>query len=149
MIYGYMPWLIRPFDWTKWHMRNIQSGIVWMLFKNVLTRFRTRMRIECILPDARWQRFSQELVIVLVLLLNLSLSPLPHSVTDVTLEAEAQSHHWITDTENRAHGWGFDVPVSPVSLTVPTRNFQSRFKRQILVANWKKIPASFTDKEVL
>ena len=34
-------------------------------------------------------------------------------------------------------------PVSPVSLTVPTRNFQSQFKHRILVANWKKIPRQF------
>ena len=39
-------------------------------------------------------------------------------------------------------------PVSPVSLTAPTCNFQSQFKRQILVANWKNFPASLTDKEV-
>ena len=39
-------------------------------------------------------------------------------------------------------------PVSPVSLTAPTRDFQSQFKRRILVANWKNFPASFTDKEV-
>ena len=39
-------------------------------------------------------------------------------------------------------------PVSPVSLTAPTCDFQSKFKCQILVANWKKFPTSFTDKEV-
>ena len=39
-------------------------------------------------------------------------------------------------------------PVSSVSLTAPTPDFQSRFKRRILIANWKKFPASFTDKEV-
>ena len=34
-------------------------------------------------------------------------------------------------------------PVSPVSLTAPTRDFQSQFKRRILVANWKKFPRQF------
>ena len=44
-------------------------------------------------------------------------------------------------------GWSVGTceqfPVSPVSLTAPTRDFQSQFKRQILVANWKKIPRQF------
>ena len=35
------------------------------------------------------------------------------------------------------------IPVSPVSLTAPTRDFRSRFKCQILVANWKKYPCQF------
>ena len=59
------------------------------------------MRIEGVFPDTRWQRFSQELVVVLVLLLDLSLTPLPHAVAHVALEAEAQSHHRVTDTEKK------------------------------------------------
>ena len=35
------------------------------------------------------------------------------------------------------------IPVSPVSLTAPTRDFQSQFKCRILVTNWKKIPRQF------
>jgi hypothetical protein len=60
------------------------------------------MRIEGVFPDPRGQRFSQELVVVLVLLLDLSLSPLPHPIADVALEPEAQSHHWVTNTESRS-----------------------------------------------
>jgi hypothetical protein len=59
------------------------------------------MRIEGVLSDARRQGLSQELIVVLVLLLDFPLPALPHPVTNVTLEAEAQGHHWVTNTAKR------------------------------------------------
>ena len=46
---------------------------------------------------SRWQGFPEELVVVLVDFLNFFLTPATHSVTDVSLEAEAERHHGIPD----------------------------------------------------
>ena len=72
-----------------------------MVRRKKLTRFRTRMRIECVFSDARRQGLLEELVVVLVLLLHLSLPALPHAVPYVTLEPKTQCHHWVTNTEKQ------------------------------------------------
>ena len=55
---------------------------------------------------------------------------------------EKSLHAWTTKKCPTADAY-HKHPVSPVSLTVPTGDFQSQFKRQILVANWKKFPRQF------
>ena len=55
---------------------------------------------------------------------------------------QQQQRLWISVTRKNCQ-MSINVPVSPVSLTAPTCDFRSQFKRRFLVANWKKYPCQF------
>ena len=57
--------------------------------------------------------------------------------TGSKLSPSSSGHRWVQPNRHRPGNKKFveNKPESTVSLTAPTRDFQSRFKRRILVTN--------------
>ena len=66
---------------------------------------------------SRWQGLPEELVVVLVDFLNFFLTPATHSVTDVSLEAEAKRHYGIPDAGRQFGSFGQNGQINFLSVS--------------------------------